>query len=67
MSIKSAAQLALLGLGLLTILVVARFVRDLSAVIDGLLPVMTLVASAVYVVACVTVLVFLYVFQKLQS
>jgi len=67
MSLKRAAQLALIGVSLLTILVVADFIRNLLAVLQGLLPVMTLLASIVYVIASVSMVVFLYVFHKSQS
>ena len=67
MSLKSAAQLALIGVSLLTILVVADFIRNLLAVLQGLLPPMTLLASIVFVLASLSMVVFLYVFHKSQS
>jgi len=66
MSLKSAALLALIGIILLTVLIVAGFISTLLGVMRGLVPAMALLRSLVHVFASVTVLVFFYVFHRAQ-
>ena len=67
MTLKNAALAALVGMILLTLLLLAGFIRDATSAVDGLVPAIRVLASLVYVVASVTVTVFFYVFHKRQS
>jgi hypothetical protein len=67
MSLKNAALLALMGIALLTLLVVANFVTTLSGVMRDLIPTMVLVPSVVHVFASLGALVFFFVFYRAQS
>ena len=67
MTLKNAALLALVGMILLTLLLLAGFIRDISSAVNGLIPAIRLLRSLVYVVASVAMTVFLYVFHKKQS
>jgi hypothetical protein len=67
MSLKSAALFALIGMILLTVLLAAGFIRDLSAFASGAVALITLLTSAIHLLASLSVAVFLYVFHKAQS
>jgi hypothetical protein len=67
MSLKNAALLALIGMTLLTILLVASFISTALAVIHDLIPAVVLLRSLVHVFTSLTVLVFFYVFHRTQS
>jgi hypothetical protein len=67
MSLKNAAFLALVGMTLVTILLMAVLIGDALAVVRGLIPVMRLLASLIYAFASLSVLVFLYAFHKAQA
>ena len=67
MTLKNAAFLALVGLILLTVLLLAGFIRDVASAVDGLIPAINVLRSLVYLVASLTLTVFLYVFHKTQS
>ena len=67
MSLKNAALLALVGMLLVTILVVAGFIYDLLNVSQGLIPVTKVLSSLLYSLAALTVTLFFYVFHKAQS
>ena len=67
MTLKNAAFLALAGMLLLTILLAADFVNTLLNVARGLIPAMALLRSLVYLSAGLTVTVYFYVFNKVQS
>ena len=67
MTLKNAANLAMIGMLLLTILVAADFIDAVLAVVRGLIPAMALLRSLVYIFASLTVTVFLYVFNRAQS
>ena len=67
MSLKNTALLALVGMLLLTILVVATFISDVLNVSQGLIPVTKVLSSLVYSFAALTVTLFFYVFHKTQS
>lgn len=66
-SLKSAAFLALVGMILLTVLVLVGFIRDVTSVIDGLIPAVRVVASLIYLFASLSVSVFFWVFYKRQT
>ena len=67
MTLKNAAFLALVGLILLTVLLLAGFIRDVASAVNGLIPTINVLRSLVYLVASLTLTVFLYVFHKKQS
>jgi hypothetical protein len=67
MSLKSAALLALVGMILLTVLVLANFMTTATGVMRDVVPAMALVTSLVYLFASLCVLVFFYVFYRAQS
>jgi hypothetical protein len=67
MSLKNAALLALVGMVLLTLLVVAGFVSTLLGVMRDVIPAMALLTSLVHVLASLSVLVFFYVFYRAQT
>ena len=67
MSLKNAAFLALIGVILLTVLVAVGFIRDISSSLAGAIAAIALLKSGVYLLASLSVAVFLYVFHKAQS
>ena len=67
MSLKNAALLALIGIILLTVLVVASFISTVLGVMRDLIPAMALLTSLVHVFVSLSVLVFFYVFYRAQS
>jgi hypothetical protein len=67
MSLKNAALLALIGMMLLTVLVVASFITTVLGVMRDVIPAMALLTSLVHVIASLGVLVFFYVFHRAQS
>ena len=67
MTLKNAVFLALVGMILATILVVAGFIGDLFGVVRGLIPAMRLLISFIHAFAGLSVVVFLYAFHKAQS
>ena len=64
MSLKNAACLALAGTSLLTLLLLVRLVMDGWGLLNGVLPVVRLLASLVRAFAGLSAAVFLYVFYK---
>jgi len=67
MTQKNAAFLALVGMVLLTILLIAGLIADVSGVVRGLIPAMKLLTSFIYAFASLSVVLFLYAFHKAQS
>jgi hypothetical protein len=67
MSPKNAALVALAGMLLLTLLLVLDFVFNVSNVLGGLVPAVTLFRALVYAIASLCVTVFFFVFYKAQS
>jgi hypothetical protein len=67
MRLKSAALLALIGIGLLTVWVTAGFITIVLGVMRDVIPAMALLTSLVHLFASVSVLVFFYVFHRAQS
>ena len=67
MTLNNAASLALVGTILATILLVAGFIDDVINVVRGLIPAMRLLSSFIYAFAGLSMVVFLYVFQKAKS
>ena len=67
MTLRNAAFLALVGVGLATIVLVARFIGDVLGVVRGLLPAVRMLTSLLFALAGLTMAVFLYAFHKAQS
>lgn len=67
MTIRSAASLALVGAGLVTIVLVVGFVSDLLNALRGLVPALRLLTSLIYAFAGVAAVVFLWVFRNTQT
>jgi hypothetical protein len=67
MTLKNAAFLALIGLTLLSVLLLADFITAVLGVMRDVIPVMALLKSLVYTFASVSLAVFFYVFHKAQS
>jgi hypothetical protein len=66
MSLKSAALLALVGTSLVTLVLLVNLAGDGWALLDGVVPLVRFVTSLIRALAGVSVVVFLYVFQKAQ-
>jgi hypothetical protein len=67
MTLKNTASLAFVGMVLVTILLIAGLISDVSGVVRGLIPAMRLLTSLIYAFASLCVVVFLYAFYKAQS
>ena len=67
MTLKNAAFFALIGITLLTVLLAARFIRDISGFMGGAVAAVALLTSGIHLLASLSVAVFLYVFHKAQS
>lgn len=67
MTLKSAALLALIGTGLLAILLVAHAILDISNMVSGLIPAVQAFTSLIHAFAALTLAVFFYVFHKAQA
>ena len=67
MRLKNAALFALIGMILLTVLLAASFIRDVSNLLAGLIAAITVLISLIHLLASLGVTVFLYVFHKAQS
>ena len=66
MSLKNAAFFAWIGITLLTVLLAVGFVRDFSAFLVGAIAALALLKSGIYLLASLSVAVFLYVFYTKQ-
>jgi hypothetical protein len=67
MSTKAASFLAFVGMRILTVLVIAGLLRDISGVFRYFVPMLRLVRSVVYTFASVTATVTFFVFYKRES
>jgi hypothetical protein len=67
MNLKNASLLALFGMILLTVVVVADLIRDLAGVVRGIVATGVVLRSVIYVFASVVLTVFLFAFYKRQS
>ena len=67
MTLKNAALLALVGVILATIVLVAGFIGDVFAVGRGLIPATKLLASLIYAFGGLSLAVFLWAFHRAQS
>jgi len=67
MTPKNTAFLALVGMVLVTILLIAGLITDVLGVVRGLIPAMRLLTSFIYAFAGLSVVAFLYAFHKGKS
>ena len=67
MTPKNTAFLALVGMVLVTVLLIAGLIADVLGVVRGLIPAMRLLTSLIYAFAGLSVVVFLHAFPKAQS
>ena len=67
MNLKSAALLALVGMILLTLVLTVDFINILLGVLRDLIPAIALFRSLAYLLAGLSLTVFIYVFHKVQS
>jgi hypothetical protein len=67
MTLRNAPFLALVGVGLATMVLVTTFIGDVSGVVRGWLPAMRMLTSLLFALAGLTMTVFLYVYHKAQS
>ena len=66
MTLKYAAFFALVGMALLTVLLTVNLILNVSGVLRGFIPAVTLLTSLVEWVASLGVLVFFVVFHRTQ-
>ena len=66
MNLKSAAFLALVGMILLTVLLIADFVNLFLGVMRDIVPVVMLLRSLIYTLASLAVTVFFWVFYRAE-
>jgi hypothetical protein len=64
MNLKSAAFLALVGMILLTVLLIADFINVLLGVMRDIVPVVMLLRSLIYTFASLAVTMFFWVFYR---
>lgn len=66
MNLRSAAFLALVGMILLTLLVIADFINVMQGVLRDLIPALMLLRSIIYLLASLGLTVFLWAFHRAQ-
>jgi hypothetical protein len=66
MTLKNSALVALVGVGLATIVLVMWFIGDVFSVVGGLIPPMRLLTSLIFAFAGLSTTVFLFVFHRTQ-
>jgi len=67
MTLKNAALLALVGMSLATLVLVAGFVGDVLGVVRGLLAPVKMLTSFIYAFAGLGMVVFLFAFHQARS
>jgi len=67
MTLKNAALFALIGMTLLTVLLLAGFIRDVLSFLRDVIPAIALLTSLIHLLASLGLTVFLYAFHKSQS
>ncbi len=67
MSLKNAAFLAFVGTALLTVRFAVGFVQDFVAFMSGAIAATGLLICLIYLLASLSVAIFLYVFYRAQS
>jgi hypothetical protein len=66
MTLKNAAFFAVVGMALLTVLETVRLITDVSGVMRGFIPAVTLLSALIFWVASLSVLVFFGVYYAKQ-
>ena len=67
MTLKNAAVLALVGMALLTLLLALDFINLFLGVMRDIVPMMAMLRALIYLLASLSLTMFLYVFYKRQS
>jgi hypothetical protein len=67
MTLKNGALLALIGTGLLTVLLAAHFILDVANAVRGLIAAVQVLTSLIHLLASLSLAVFFWVFHKTQS
>jgi hypothetical protein len=67
MTLKNAALLAVIGMALLTLLLAMDFINTFLGVMRDIVPMMAMLRALIYLLASLSLTVFLYVFYKRQS
>ena len=67
MTLKNAALFALIGMTLLTVLLLAGFIRDMVSFLRDAISALALLISLIHVLASLSLTVFLFAFHKSQS
>ena len=66
MTLKNAALLALIGVALLTLLLASDFINVFIGVMRDIVPMMAMLRALIYLLAGLSLTVFLYAFYKKQ-
>jgi hypothetical protein len=66
MTMKNAALLALICVALLTLLLALDFINTFLGVMRDIVPMMAMLRALIYLLASLSLVVFLYVFSKKQ-
>ena len=67
MTLKNAALLAVIGVALLTLLLAMDFINTFLGVMRDIVPMMAMLRVLIYLLAGLSLVVFLYVFYKRQA
>jgi hypothetical protein len=67
MTLKNAALFALIGMTLLTVLLLAGFIRDMVTFLNNAISALALLTSLINLLASLSLTVFLFAFHKSQS
>lgn len=67
MTLKNAALLAVIGVALLTLLLAMDFINAFLGVVRDIVPLMAMLRVLIYLLAGLSLVVFLYVFYKRQA
>jgi hypothetical protein len=67
MTLKNAALLALIGTGLLTVLLAVHFILDVANTVRGLIAAVQVLTSLIHLLASLSLAVFFWVFWKRQT
>jgi len=66
MTLKNAAVLALIGMALLTLVLALDFINIFLGVMRDIVPMIAMLRALIYLLASLSLTVFLYVFYKRQ-
>ena len=67
MNLKTASFVALVGMILLSLVTALDFINTFLGVMRDIIPALVLIRSFIYLLASLSLLVFLYVFHRTQS